>query len=232
MRKLFLYALAVTSVVSPLFADSIAQEYYDRTAWESAAGNALLKDNFNSNSVSLPGVTVASYISYNGLYAGAGHFKNGAWTDSISKYGYTEWTFSQPIYGFGADFQMHVEDGLEFFSGLNLTMPNAIAPFADRGQPRKFDGFYGFISSTPITSLIVSWGNDGPPCGCYGQSYTMDNLEISASPVSAAVPEPAWFLPLGGIMLVLIGGWRRGRNRPNSASFTERGSGQAASDFL
>lgn len=198
-------------MVSPLFGDSIAQEYYDRTAWESAAGNALLKDNFNNNSISLPGVSVASYISYSGLYAGAGHFSDGAWTDSIPKYGYTEWTFSQPIYAFGADFQMNVEDGLEFFSGLNLTMPNAIASYVNGGQGREFDGFYGFVSTTPITSLIVSWGSDGPPCACYGQSYTMDNLEIATNPVNAAVPEPSLLLPLGGIMLVLIGGWKRGR---------------------
>ena len=215
MGKLLLFAFAVCGVFSPLLADSVAHEYYDHAAWESAVANGgmLLKDDFSNNSVSLAGVSVGSYVSYNGLYAGAGQFSGGEWTDSIPKYGYTVWTFSQPIYAFGADFQMNVEDGLEFFSGLNLSMPNALTPYADNVQGREFDGFYGFISTAPITSLMISWGSNGPPCACYGQSYTMDNLEISTAPIDAAVPEPTPLLPLGGLMLVLVGRWKRDRNK-------------------
>jgi hypothetical protein len=215
MRKLFLVALTASGLCSPLFADSMAFEYYDQAAWENAVagGGTLLKEDFNTNSVSLAGVSVASYISYNGLYAGTGHFSGGAWVDSIPKYGYTVWTFSQPIYAFGADFQMDVENGLEFFSGLNLSMPNATSAYANTTQGREFDGFYGFISTAPITSLMISWGSDGPSCPCYGQSYTMDNLEISTTPVDAAVPEPAMLLPIGGLMLVFIGGWKRSRTQ-------------------
>lgn len=211
MRKLFLFALAASGLFSPLFADSV--EYYDQAAWESAVANGgtLLTDNFNTNSVSLAGVSVASYIGYNGLSAGSGHFSDGAWADNIPKYGFTEWSFVHPIYAFGANFQMNVEDGLEFFSGLNLSMPNAISPYTDNVQGREFNGFYGFISSTPITSLMISWGSDGPPCACYGQSYTMDDLEISTTPVGAAVPEPAMLLPLGAVMLVFVGGWKQER---------------------
>lgn len=223
MRKLLLFALTLSGLFSPLFADSVAVEYYDQAAWERAAGSggALSKDNFNTNSLSLPGVSVASYIGYNGLYAGAGQFSGGAWVDSIPKYGYTVWTFSQPIYAFGADFQMDVQNGLEFFSGLNLSMPNAPALYADNVQARQFNGFYGFTSTAPITSLMISWGSDGAACACYGQSYTMDNLEISTTPVAAAVPEPALFLPFGGLVLVVIGGWRRGKSglRVSQSSF-------------
>lgn len=211
MGKLFLFALLLSGVLSPLFGDQVTEEYYDQAAWERAVANggALLKDNFNNNAVSLAGVSVASYIGYNGLHAGAGQFSGGAWVDNIPKYGFTEWTFSQPIYAFGANFQMDVEDGLEFFSGLNLSMPNAVAPFVDDGQERQFNGFYGFTSTAPITTLIVSWGDDGPPCACYGQSYTMDNLEISTTPVDAAVPEPGMLLPLGGLLLLAIARYKR-----------------------
>lgn len=213
MKKLFLFALTASGLFSPLFADSVA--YYDQAAWESslANGSTLLKDNFNNNAVSLAGVSVASYIGYNGLYAGAGQFSGGAWIDSIPKYGYTVWTFSQPVYAFGADFQMDVQDGLEFFSGLNLSMPNAPAPNADNVQAQQFNGFYGFTSTAPITSLMISWGSDGAPCACYGQSYTMDNLEISTTPVNAAVPEPALLLPIGGLVLVAMALWIRGRSK-------------------
>ncbi len=213
MGKLLLFAFTVSGLFSPLLADSLAVEYYDQAAWQNAAGDGtLLKDNFNTDSVSLAGVSVASYVGYNGLSAGGGHFSGGAWVDSVPKYGYTVWTFSQPVYAFGADFQMDVQDGLEFFSGLNLSMPNAIAPYVDNAQGREFNGFYGFISTTPITTLMLSGGTDGPPCACYGQSYTMDNLEISATPVNATVPEPEMLLPFGGLMLVLVGGWKRGRS--------------------
>jgi hypothetical protein len=221
MGKLLLFALTVSGLFSPLFADSLAVEYYDQAAWENAVAGigTLLKDNFNTNSVSLPGVSVASYIGYNGLFAGSGHFNEGAWVDSVPKYGYTVWTFSQPVYAFGADFLMDVQDGLEFFSGLNLSMPNAIAPYLNNAQGREFNGFYGFISPTPITSLMLSGGSDGPPCACYGQSYTMDNLEIATTPVDATVPEPALLLPFGGLLLVLVGAWKRGRSssKPRSA---------------
>ncbi|HEY7307158.1 MAG TPA: hypothetical protein VH601_23745 [Bryobacteraceae bacterium] len=204
MRKILVFAVGACSLCVPLFANSVTGEYYDHAAWESAvAGGSLLKDNFDSNSVSLSGVAVASYISYNGLYSGPGQFSGGVWTDSIPKYGYTVWTFSQPIYAFGADFQMDVLDGLEFFSGLNLSMPNAVLPYVNNGQTREFAGFYGFISSSPLTSLTISWGTDGPPCACYGQSYTMDNLEISTAPVDAVAPEPSGLLLLGGLGLLL-----------------------------
>ena len=213
MGKLLLFALTASGLFSPLFADSV--EYYEQAAWESAVANGgtLLTDNFNSNSISLSGVSVASYIGYNGLSAGTGHFSDGAWADNIPKYGFTEWTFGQPIYAFGANFEMNVEDGLEFFSGLNISMPNTIAPYADNMQERKFNGFYGFTSTTPITSLMIGWGSDGPPCACYGQSYTMDNLEISTTPVGAAVPEPVMLLPFGGVMLVVMALWGRGRSK-------------------
>ena len=191
MKKFILFTCAVSSLIVPLFAESGAHEYYDHATWEKAlaSGGTLLKGNFNNNSVSLAGVSGASYIGYHGLYAGPGHFSDGEWIDSISKYGYTEWTFSQPVYAFGAHFRMDVQNGLEFFSGLNLSMPNARLPFVNDGRKRHFDGFYGFISTTPITKLMVSWGSDGPPCACYEQSYSMDNLEISTTPVNTAVPK-------------------------------------------
>lgn len=190
-----------------LLSDPVTAEYYDQTTWEHAAASSgsLLKDNFDTNSVSIAGVSVASYVSYNGLYAGTGQFNIGAWVDSIPKYGYTVWTFSQPIYAFGADFTMSVQDGLEFFSGLNLAMPNALLPYTDGTGTRNFAGFYGFISATPLTELTLSWGTDGPPCACYGQAYTMDNLEISTTaPADPAVPEPYGLLPLGALAVIFV----------------------------
>jgi hypothetical protein len=152
----------------------------------------------------MAGVSVASYVSYNGLYAGSGQFNNGVWVDNISKYGYTVWRFSQPVYAFGADFTMGVQDGLEFFSGLNLTMPNALLPYERCVGTRQFAGFYGFISATPLAELTISWGTDGPPCACYGQSYNMDNLEISMTPpADPAVPEPSGLLPFGALAITL-----------------------------
>jgi|SRR6185312_2949666 len=198
MWKLILFTFTLPGLF-PLFADPGAHEYYDRTAWENAVANrgTLEKDNFNSDSISLSSVSVASYISYNGLHAGSGHFSGGAWEDTIPKYGYTQWTFSRPIYAFGANFQMDVDDGLGFFSGLNLSMPNAVRPYVNDGRKRHFDGFYGVVSTTPIRSLFISWGSDGPPCSCYRQSYVMDNLEISTTPADTPVPGNGTKVPRG-----------------------------------
>jgi hypothetical protein len=190
VNKFVLLTCAVSGLLSPLFADSTAHEYYDRAAWEKAVANSgtLLKDNFDNNSISLPGVSVASSIGYIGLHAGSGHFSGGAWIDNIPKYGDTEWTFRQPVYAFGAHFRMDVQSGLQFFNGLHLSMPDAKLPYRSYWETRRFDGFYGFISRTPIKRLMITWGSDGPPCACYGQSYTMDNLEISTAPVLVSKP--------------------------------------------
>lgn len=246
MRHLLSLTFAASTICCSLYADSTLQEYYDQGSFEAIAQN-IQRDDFNSNSVSLPGVSVTSYDGYSHLGPGPGSFVNGQWNDPLSKYDFSIWTFSRPVYAFGAHFEMLVVNGLAFqgyssgngidaqsTNAFSLFMPNAVLPWTSLYQsPGTFDGFYGFISTTPITALLVEYGNDAPGLGpngvsggpyqdsSVGQYYTMDNLEISTARVDSATPEPSNLLPFGGLLLLLMGFVLKGTKAISSRDYIE-----------
>jgi len=101
--------------------------------------------------------------------------------------------FDEPVTAFGANFtsgsvsQVYLTVGGEELDG-GAEFPG---------------GFYGFISDTPFTRLVLR-ARAGS-----GFTYTFDNMTYSTT---AAVPEPAsWAMMIGG--LAVVGGALRRRSR-------------------
>lgn len=110
-------------------------------------------------------------------------------------------TFSKPTYAFGADFNYTIEGGL----GMNLNSPEGFPLNAVVDPPNSpdclaldspcasFNGFFGFISSDPFTSLYFETTMDG---GRYGQTFIMSNGVFGIDPPGVlgpgtSTPEPA-----------------------------------------
>ncbi len=94
-------------------------------------------------------------------------------------------TFDAPVIAFGADFRAINTTGAEVnfvFNGITVNI----------GQNNTYNGFFGFVSDTPFTSLTLTGG--------FGDGYSFDNvLTANAGP---AVPEPAtWAMMIGGFAL-------------------------------
>jgi hypothetical protein len=139
-----------------------------------------------------------------------GQITNGVFADNISKYGYTIWTFSQPIYAFSANFDMLGGDGLFFAPGNIDTFSTA----------STLNGFFGFDSTDGFTQLLITWsdlsGNPG-----YGSAYNMTNLEVAtvntatAADIVTATPEPTYIplFALGSLLAIAVCRSKRPRAR-------------------
>ncbi len=124
-----------------------------------------------------------------------GHVANGLWNDQLSKYGSTTFQFSTAIYGLGGVFHVAQANGLFLGGGV--------------GEMPQTDGFLGFISDQPMDSLFISWGQSGDCLRCFGNSYTLGNLEVATLPT----PEPNYGYALAGMFIVVAGyaAYRRSR---------------------
>jgi hypothetical protein len=165
------------------------------TSSSSTAANGLL-------------VTVESGFSSPGYAnpATLGQITNGVFADNISKYGYTIWTFSQPIYAFSANFDMLGGDGLFFAPGNIDTFSTA----------STLNGFFGFDSTDGFTQLLITWSDlSGNPA--YGAAYNMTNLEVATVSTAAATatPEPTYIplFALGSLLVIAVCKSKRPRAR-------------------
>jgi hypothetical protein len=154
-------------------------------------------------------VTVESGFSSPGYAnpATLGQVTNGVFADNISKYGYTIWTFSQPIYAFSADFDMLGGDGLFFAPGNIDTFSTA----------STLNGFFGFDSTDGFTQLLITW-SDPANEPFYGAAYNMTNLEVASVSTAAAVtatPEPTYIplFALGSLLAIAVCRSKRPRAR-------------------
>jgi hypothetical protein len=209
------------------FASAIG--YTDANAWLAAldqaeasagAGSATtLTEDFTGNQLHVPGLSVTSPVSVaGGTFPGTGQITGDAWTGQSLKYELTTWTYNgagRSLYGWGAYFDMPVvQSGLEVFGdGFNLFFPYQPAvTYPLDGYP-PFSGFWGFVSTAPFSYVDVSFGQDGPPCECYGQTYTMDNLQLGiAATAAVSTPEPdSAALAVTGLFAALGAGWWRTR---------------------
>ena len=158
--------------------------YYSQAAWQTAmmqqTGSSLTAIGFNGtqwSSMMLYTPASTTLVSQSSASAGngmsvsvdsgfgaqgwadpstLGHVANGAWTDTISKYGSTSFNFSEPIYGFGGDFSIAGSNGL-YIGGLG-----------DVGTGSGgYDGFIGYVFKQPVGSLLLSYGDGG-----FGNTYT------------------------------------------------------------
>jgi len=143
------------------------------------------------------GMSITAVAGYNPLgvanNALLGQATNGVWSDTISKYGTTTFNFSDAIYGFGGDFDITGSNGLEIFAGGSaLTTPNGV-----------YDGFIGVISDLPLSSIMITWGQNGSCYQCYGNSYTLSDFQVATDPVQT--PEPGFKYAFAGLLVFAAG---------------------------
>ena len=120
-----------------------------------------------------------------------GQPSQGQWADTISKYGSTQFVFSNAIYGFGGLFNIAGNNGLEFLlpGSTPLSSPAGI-----------YDGFIGFVSDQAFSSITITWGQNGNCVQCFGNSYVLSNFQLASSIVET--PEPV-FTPVIAALVIL-----------------------------
>jgi hypothetical protein len=194
---IFLFLIPLLSPANPL--QPLSTEYFSEAQFAQAAGAQCLS-----------GITASSDIDFDGVDEGVGngHFISGRWQSMTEKYSVDTWTFSQPVYAFGGTWNFDpVTTGLQIYSAAGLYfLPDGIV-----SSGRQWTGFWGFVSTVPIESVQISFGDEGHP-GNFAQTYTFTNREL----VTGA-PEPA-SLPLFslGAAFVLLRYLFRRKNLPHS----------------
>jgi hypothetical protein len=128
-----------------------------------------------------------------------GHVSNGIWTDVISKYGSTTFSFSDAIYGFGGDFNIANGNGL-FISPVG-ELPYPVSASGASPLP-GYNGFIGIVSDQPMDSFLISWGDNGSCSGCVGNSYTLSEFMVGAA---LPTPEPNFSYVVAGLLILVIG---------------------------
>jgi hypothetical protein len=194
--------------------------YFDQSQWQaatspttvsfaSAGWTSTFASSPNYDSLTSVSSTITAVSGYSPLgvanNALLGHVSQGVWTDTISKYGSTTFNFADPIYGFGGIFDISGSNGLDIVPGLgpSFATPNG-----------TYDGFVGFVSSQPLDSVLITWGQNGSCQQCFGNSYTLSDFQVQNDPVGT--PEPNFKYAFAGLLLLAVCfGVRRHSQRTN-----------------
>jgi len=167
--------------------------------WTSSFQASSSFDSLTSQSTTAAndGMSITAVAGYSPLgvanNALLGQATNGVWSDTISKYGSTTFNFSDAIYGFGGDFDIAGSNGLELLAGgSQLATPSGF-----------YDGFIGVISNQPLSSIMITWGQNGSCSQCFGNSYTLSDFQVAADPVQT--PEPGFKYAFAGLLMFAAG---------------------------
>jgi len=189
--------LAITAALAATSANAAVTVYSEEGAFQTALGARSTEDFSN-----LTLVTGLTFVS------SAGNISGGRFNDVVSLAGSnttsTTFSFASGTKGFGGSFSLSpggFGQGLAFF--INGT--------DEVTGIDELDGFYGFVSGTPFTSVRIT--------GAFllegiQETYTLDNLQFGAS----VVPEPmTWAMMILG--LGAVGVSMRYRRRSTTTSF-------------
>jgi hypothetical protein len=180
-------------------------EYTDYSAWLGAASAEpnvdVATEEFQNGRINTLGVSVTTRSGMGTqIGAGNGQIVDGAWVDCVGKnacngsaYDTTAFYSAKPMYAFGGTWNLPAA----YPGGLELSMdtsPQIISPNQYASGPYSdgsaFSGFFGFVSDSPFSSVTLG--------SSYGsQSLTLTDMVLGIDPPPAAVPEPAFLLPLG-----------------------------------
>ncbi len=177
---------------------SLTDVSFDNADWTSSFQASRSFDSLTSQSTTATGngMSISAVSGYSPLgvanNALLGQAANGVWNDTISKYGTTTFNFSEPIYSFGGDFDITGSNGLEIFSGgSSFSSPVGV-----------YDGFIGVISNQPLSSIMITWGQNGGCNQCFGNSYTLSDFKVATDPVQT--PEPSFKYAFAGLLLLAV----------------------------
>ena len=210
-RSLWRLAGAATAVVLLSAAPAWAAQtlYTTRALFSAAAGPGLAFESFetqrNGQTVVYPPVSVSEtndsfnlivHTSNNPTFTGA--TTNGShsiWFIDFTGNSRATFTFAAPITAFGIDTAFSQARTATFSGGVSGALSLAA----------NSPGFFGAISDTPFTSVVVDLSGSGTNVGFDALAFGI------AAPPSAPVPEPAaWAIMIAGFGLV--GAAMRSRN--------------------
>ena len=170
----------------------------DASGWATAVGSFQTEDFSSSTLVS--GLSVASTV---GLVAG------GLWSDRVTGTQTTNWSFANPITGFGGNWDLSPGGpgtGIAFtVTFLDNTTQSVLVEI-----PKTFTGqFFGFVSDVQIKSVLETTSILGGI-----ETYNLDNLVFGPSAVPLPSALPLFATGLGALGLL---GWRRKRKAQAAA---------------
>ena len=167
--------------------------YTDRAAFDLATGAGLSFEGFSD--ASFDGFTLTPANAGGGVTNGQFIDRPTPGNNGVS----TTFVFDSPITAFGANYDLSPGgsgNGLRFvLDGNEIVAQEISAPF---------DGFFGFVSDTSFSSLIVEAGS-GPG---RAETHFFDGLSFGIAAPVAPVPVPA-SLPMLLLALAAAFGWRR-----------------------
>ena len=134
-------------------------------------------------------------------FVGSGHtgpgVAGGKFSDRITTTNSTVITYARPILAFGADWSM--SDANNTSLGLIINTDSGPVP-VEVPNSHAFD-FFGFISDTPFTQIVLTGGTQGGPV----DEYMVDDI-VTAQPIP--LPAPGILLA-GAAFAGLVAGRRR-----------------------
>lgn len=141
----------------------------------------ITQEEFNNN-VLEPGLSIVSTV---------GNISNNVFNDQLSPgFQTTRFNFATAINGFAGIFDLSpggAGTGIQF----TLTLLGGGTQVLSTQITDSTDGFFGFISTTAFTSVLLTAGTQGSGV----ETYKLDNLRFGALP--NAVPEPGSMALLG-----------------------------------
>lgn len=157
----------------------------DEAGWKTMVGNTRPTESFDSSSL-IPWLSVVSTVGT--VFRDA---NNSYWSDSLVRgQQTTTWTFQSQTTAFGGNWNLAPGNTSTSATGSGIAITMI---FGNGGRqplffevPATFMGqFFGFVSSEPFTSVLLTAGSQGGS----RESYRLDNI-IFATPASVVAPGP------------------------------------------
>src|SRR4051812_39033607 len=191
-------ALLLLALACPVSAGAaVIQTFTSLPAWTAAAGASISVEDFSDTNL-VTGLTVSP--------AGGGAISGGELSNSLAVFGLcvnggvgcpstTQFGFSPATTAFGADWDLSpggAGSGIFFDVLLNNSTHQTVTGISNPAGG-TFNGFFGFVSDTPFTSISLGSGFTGS-----GETFNADNVRFVGTGVVAAVPEPSSLMLLTG----------------------------------
>ena len=203
--------LCAAPIYGPTFYEPVSPSYWD---WVQEVGSISNGAPYSIQPVTLSDSGFAS-AGISIAWSTSGYFAGGDWNDCIGQCGalYGSWTwltFSQPVYGFAADFGFQPADGPGLRlgpvvqGGYSVDLSEYLDPLAAYPDPPFGGGFFGISSPVPFTGVTI----DGGIGLGSEQNYTISAVWLAPDPTTSA-PEPGSLLLLSLPGMALLAFSRR-----------------------
>lgn len=185
-------------VAVPHKAGAAVLEFNSRAAWEAAVSGVIVEEDFNDGTL----IPLISSIDTTNGSIGGGTFNDIVDNNPVIS---TTFNFSKNLSAFGGEWDLSPGGpgvGIDLFAnGAQIGTPPTIAnTFAG--------GFYGFVlTDGDVFNALVITGDGQIAGNAIQETYSLDNVAVSAVPIPAALP-----LFLSALAALGLLGWFRNRS--------------------